>query len=54
MSAVLSPDGRKAIVLVEEGPVDLHLYDFDTGILSPFVKGGGAARPPSSRATGSG
>jgi Tol biopolymer transport system component len=46
LSAVLSPDGSKAIVQIEEGTIGLHLYDFGRGTLAPLATTGGSSQAP--------
>jgi Tol biopolymer transport system component/tRNA A-37 threonylcarbamoyl transferase component Bud32 len=43
-SISLSPDGRRAIVQIEEGIVGLWLFDFARATLTPFATSGGSSQ----------
>jgi len=45
-SVVISPDGRRAIVQIEEGMVGLWLHDFARQTLTPFATSGGSSQAP--------
>jgi eukaryotic-like serine/threonine-protein kinase len=45
-SVVISPDGRQAIVQLEEGIDSLWLYDFARQSLTPFATSGGSSQSP--------
>lgn len=45
-SVVISPDGRQAIVQLEEGIGSLWLYDFARQTLTPFAASGGSSQAP--------
>jgi Tol biopolymer transport system component len=45
-SVVISPDGRQAIVQIEEGTNGLWLYDFARQTLTPFATSGGSSQAP--------
>jgi eukaryotic-like serine/threonine-protein kinase len=45
-SATLSPDGRQAILQVEEGTGGLWLHDFARQTLTPFATSGGSSQAP--------
>ncbi len=42
----LSPDGRRAVVQINENSVTLWLYDFSRNTLTPFVTPGGSSQAP--------
>ncbi len=42
----LSPDGRRAVVQINENAVALWLYDFERKTLTPFVTAGGSSQAP--------
>jgi serine/threonine-protein kinase len=45
-SIALSPDGRRAIVQLEDGIVGLWMLDFARGTLTPFAVQGGSSQAP--------
>jgi Tol biopolymer transport system component len=45
-SVAISPDGRHAIVQIEEGTVGLWLHDFARRTLAPFATGAGSSQAP--------
>jgi serine/threonine-protein kinase len=42
----VSPDGTRAVVQILEGVVNLWMYDFSRGALTPFVKAGSSTQAP--------
>ncbi|HEX5217373.1 MAG TPA: protein kinase [Vicinamibacterales bacterium] len=42
----ISPDGKRAVVQIMEGVVNLWMYDFERGALTPFVKAGSSSQAP--------
>jgi serine/threonine-protein kinase len=45
-SVAISPDGRQAVIQIEDGVVGLWLYDFPRQTLAPFATTGGSSQAP--------
>ena len=45
-SVAISPDGRQAVIQIEDGIVGLWLYDFSRQTLAPFATTGGSSQAP--------
>src|SRR4029453_19248792 len=45
-SVTISPDGRRALVQIEEGTGGLWMYDFAPQTLTPFATSGGSSQAP--------
>ncbi len=45
-SIALAPDGRRAIVQIDEGIIGLWLFDFARATLTPFATSGGSSQAP--------
>lgn len=45
-SVVISPDGARAVVQIQEGTIGLWIYDFARGTLTPLRTGAGSSQAP--------